>query len=97
MEIQVLKDPIWENHFEDADKMTTVTVIEDFHQVGLGTVDTPLKPSPANTIQAPLSKTKRHAESEKKKAFCYGTKAKRQSTRKKAKLKSDGKSHHKCK
>jgi len=96
MEIQVPKDPIWENHFEDAEKMTTVTVIEDFHQVGLETVDAPPKPSPANTVQAPPSKTKRHPES-KKKAFRYGTKAERQSTRKKTKLKSHSKPHHKRK
>lgn len=98
-EIQVPKDPIWENHFEDAEKMTTVTVIEDFDQVGLETVDAPPKPisAPPTTTPLPSSKTKPHPESKKKKAFRYGTKAERQSTRKKAKLKSQGKSHHKRK
>ena len=98
-EVKVPKDPIWENHFEDAEKMTTVTVIEDFDQVGLENVDAPPKPTPtsAPTTTQP-SKTKTHPESKKKKAFRYGTKAERQSDRKKAKLKSShGKSHRKRK
>ena len=100
-EVKVPKDPIWENHFEDAEKMTTVTVIEDFDQVGLENVDTPPKPSPTSpptTTQSVPSKNKTYPESKKKKPFRYGTKAERQSDRKKAKLKSShGKSHRKRK
>jgi hypothetical protein len=99
-EVKVPKDPIWENHFEDAEKMTTVTVIEDFDQVGLENVDAPAKPTqpPVPATTQPSSKTKTHPESKKKKAFRYGTKAERQSDRKKAKLKSsNGKSHRKRK
>jgi hypothetical protein len=89
-EIQVPKDPIWENHFEDAEKMTTVTVIEDFDQVGLENAP---KSSISDAQPAPQSppskKAKTRAESKKKKAFRYGTKAERQSDRKKAKLKKN--------
>src|SRR5271169_2268114 len=84
-EVKVPKDPIWENHFEDAEKMTTVTVIEDFDQVGLENVDTPPKPSPTSpptTTQSVPSKNKTYPESKKKKPFRYGTKAERQSDRK---------------
>lgn len=87
-EVLVPKDPIWENHFEDAEKMTTVTVIEDFDQAGLENAP---KPSWSDAQPAPESppskKPKLHPESKKKKAFRYGTKAERQSDRKKAKLK----------
>jgi hypothetical protein len=89
-EIQVPKDPIWENHFEDAEKMTTVTIIEDLDQGGL---ENGPKPSISYAEPAPQSppskKTKTHLESKKKKAFRYGTKAERQSDRKKAKLKQN--------
>jgi len=89
-EIQVPKDPIWENHFEDAEKMTTVTVIEDFDQAGLENAPKPSISDTQQPSQSPLSKkTKTHPESKKKKAFRYGTKAERQSDRKKAKLKNN--------
>jgi hypothetical protein len=46
-DIVVPKDSIWENHFEDNEKLTTVTIIEDFDQVGLETIDPkPQQPSP---------------------------------------------------
>ncbi len=88
-EIQVPKDPIWENHFEDAEKMTTVTVIEDFDQVGLESAPKPSISDAKSQPQQPLKKPKIHPESKKKKAFRYGTKAERQSDRKKAKLKKN--------
>ena len=50
-EIAVPKDTIWENHFEDAEKMTTVTVIEDFDQVGLETVDPKPQPPPPTEVK----------------------------------------------
>jgi len=87
-DIQVSKDPIWENHFEDAEKMTTVTIIEDFDQVGLESDPNPSIPA-ANPQPPPLKKPKIHPESKKKKAFRYGTKAERQSDRKNAKLKKN--------
>lgn len=97
VEIQVPKDPIWENHFEDAEKMTTVTVIEDFDQIGLENADAIPKPSTITSQPTPPSKKpKLHPESKKKKAFRYGTKAERQSDRKKAKLKHN-KTHRKQK
>ena len=90
-EVKLPKDPIWENHFEDAEKMTTVTVIEDFNQIDLENTD-PTPPRPTTTTTAPAPKSKpSHPEQKKKKAFRYGTKAERQSDRKKLKEK---KKHH---
>jgi hypothetical protein len=92
-DIKVPKDSIWENHFEDSEKMTTVTVIEDFDQVGLETpIDIPPpNPTPSTTEphkpQSTDQKPKSHPE--KKKKFRYGTKAERHTDRKKAKLKKD--------
>ena len=90
-DIKVPKDSIWENHFEDSEKMTTVTVIEDFDEVGLETpIDIPAPPNPTAEPSKPQSaqqKPKSHPE--KKKKFRYGTKAERHTDRKKAKLKKD--------
>jgi hypothetical protein len=81
------KDSIWENHFDDGEKLTTVTVIEDFDQVGLETVNPPTHiPDAVEPSPAPKSK-KIPPEHKKKKSFRYGTKAERQSDRRKAKLK----------
>jgi len=90
LEIKVPKDPIWENHFEDAEKMTTVTAIEDFTQTGLENTDPTPQPNPLTTTtpSLPPTKSKLHPETKKKKAFRYGTKAERKSDRKKAKLKT---------
>jgi hypothetical protein len=67
-------------------------VIEDFDQVGLETADKIPKlaatktSNPYSSPPPPSKKAKTHPE-KKKKAFRYGTKAERQSDRKKAKLK----------
>ena len=92
VDISVPKDSIWENHFEDNEKMTTVTVIEDFDQIGLEKAED--IPKPQNTGPVPTenpkfqsSEQKKSHPDKKKKAFRYGTKAERQSDRKKTKLK----------
>lgn len=93
-DIKVPKDSIWENHFEDSEKLTTVTVIEDFDQIGL---ETPLDiPPPQETLpttteprKTPSSTSKPKPHPEKKKKFRYGTKAERHTDRKKAKLKKE--------
>jgi hypothetical protein len=78
--------------------LTTVTVIEDFHQPGLETAEE--VPKPTTTTIPPTTdgsvikenstpswkKEKSHPETKKKK-FRYGTKNERQNDRKKAKLK----------
>lgn len=93
MEVNIPKDSIWENHFEDAEKLTTVTVIEDFEQPGLGTAEEGPKPeeksvppTTSGTNGGVPRKEKSHPETKKKK-FRYGTKNERQADRKKAKLK----------
>jgi hypothetical protein len=50
-DITVPKDSIWENHFEDNEKLTTVTIIEDFDQVGLETIDPKPQPPPPTTAE----------------------------------------------
>jgi hypothetical protein len=89
----VPNESIWQNHFEDAEKMTTVTVIEDFEQIGLENFDgsgtNEEKPAISSTTPSMASEpqiSKKKPES-KKKAFRYGTKAERKSDRQKAKLK----------
>jgi hypothetical protein len=68
--------------------MTTVTVIENFDQIGLENAPKPsisdAQPAPESP---PLKKPKSRPESKKKRAFRYGTKAERQSDRKKSILK----------
>jgi len=91
-------DSIWENHFEDNEKLTTVTIIEDFDQGGLENAEGISKPIPEETkeVTVPAHSTKSEAltrERKKKKAFRYGTKAERQADRRKAKLKKHD--HHK--
>ena len=107
VEEEVMKESIWQNHFEDAEKMTTVTVIEDFEQTGLENfaalesndekvTTSPTKP-PESKVPTVPTVPKKNPES-KKKAFRYGTKAERKSDRKKAKLKKvQNKSRHKHK
>jgi hypothetical protein len=87
---------MWENHFEDSQKMTTVTVIEDFTQIGLENAEAIPQPTESQQHQVQSSSTS-PKESKKKKAFRYGTKAERQSDRKKARLKQHNKSHRKRK
>lgn len=98
-EAQVPKDSIWENHFEDTEKMTTVTIIEDFDQRGLENAETIPKPKSSKPEVPPpsSSKTSTRLDPKKKKAFRYGTKAERQSDRRKAQLKRLNKSHQKRK
>jgi hypothetical protein len=72
--------------------LTTVTVVEDFDQMGLENADMIPKPEPVQAI-VPPNKKKRNAthddkRKKKKKSFRYGTKAERQSDLIKAKLKS---------
>ena len=84
------KDSIWTNHFDDEEKTTTVTIIEDFDQKGLETANIPASiPEPsAETMCSTVSNVQQAPpERKKKKAFRYGTKAERQSDRRKAKLK----------
>jgi hypothetical protein len=102
LEVKVPKDTIWENHFDDGEKLTTVTVIEDFDTNPLETLDLPTKPpvtakipkpEDKKVLSLPLSRLtqsqpkKETHPSTKKKKFRYGTKAERQSDRKKLKLK----------
>ena len=85
------RDSIWQSHFEDAEKMTTVTVVEDFDQMGLENADMIPKPQPWKPIAPAAEKAhnKPHdTKKKKKKSFRYGTKAERQNNVLKAKLKS---------
>jgi hypothetical protein len=95
VDVKVPKDSIWENHFEDSEKMTTVTVIEDFDQIGLETDATKSTPTEDKKVYSKTSSTqpKSHPD-KKKKAFRYGTKAERQSDRNKAKAKKQTHSNH---
>lgn len=97
-DIRVPKTSVWENHFEDSEKMTTVTVIEDFDPIGLETVTAKPPPPTPTEDQKVYPKTssaqpKSHPD-KKKKAFRYGTKAERQSDRNKAKAKKQTHSNH---
>jgi hypothetical protein len=100
-DIQIPKDLIWENHFEDNEKLTTVTVIEDFQQDGLENAEGLSKPQISQDKQEPsvttqVKKTEAStSEKKKKKAFRYGTKAERQADRRKAKLKKRNYKSHK--
>jgi hypothetical protein len=71
--------------------LTTVTVVEDFDQMGLENADMIPKPEPLKPIVQPADQ-KRNAshddKKKKKKSFRYGTKAERQSDLLKTKLKS---------
>jgi hypothetical protein len=90
------RDSIWQSHFEDAEKMTTVTVVEDFDQMGLENAELIPKPQPMKTlVPAPDKKHTKHTtpahnsqKKKKKKSFRYGSKAERQTNILKAKLKS---------
>lgn len=90
-EVNVSKDSIWENHFEDAEKLTTVTVIEDFEQPGLETAKELPKPEksipPATSGTTSASRKEKSHPEKKKKKFRYGTKNERQADQKKATLK----------
>jgi len=71
--------------------MTTVTVVEDFDQMGLENADMIPKPQPWKPIAPAAEKAhnKPHdTKKKKKKSFRYGTKAERQNNVLKAKLKS---------
>ena len=92
-DIEVAKDSIWQDHFEDNEKTTTVTVIEDFDQNDLTFPDGNIKPSTPEIVNGlgteaiPQKTDKPPQGKKKKKAFRYGTKAERQADRRKAKLK----------
>ena len=93
-DVKVRKDSIWENHFEDSEKLTTVTVIEDFDQEGLENVEGIAKRQKLDDEETEKTETKeskkpdvQKPEKKKKKAFRYGTKAERRADRDKAKLK----------
>jgi len=93
-DIKIPKDTIWENYFEDTEKLTTVTVIEDFEQGGLEAAQLPINSGAQDqertSTTQPTKSEKPVNDKKKKKAFRYGTKAERQAERRKAKLKKHG-------
>lgn len=88
-EAKVAKDTIWQSHFEDVEKTTTVTVIEEFDHDGLENSEI-IRQTPSSTAvpseQVPVKPSK-PSEPRKKKAFRYGTKAERLTEKRKSKLK----------
>jgi hypothetical protein len=71
--------------------LTTVTVVEDFDQMGLENADMIPKPQPTTPIvpeQKQRNATHDDKKKKKKKSFRYGTKAERQSDLLKTKLKA---------
>ena len=86
--IEVPKRSVWENHFEDTEKSTTVTIVEGLNQGD--EEDLRLKAFPATKPMSSAStdsKTPKSKLNDKKKRFRYLTKHEQKANSKKARLK----------
>ena len=85
--IEVPKQSVWENHFEDTEKTTTVTIVQGLDQNEEAHVNSFRRKDQATTVSRDSKMLQSKPKNNQKKPFRYLTKHEQKANSKKARLK----------